>query len=231
MNSEVFKNIEIQIERGSEISPFLFLSPNLELLHWELVIYLQGLLSEHKIDNQSLFSLSDTSQALKIEEVKKFLSAWEVKARFSFQIFLIENISRMTTQAQNACLKFFEEPWKGNVIILTASWESWILETILSRVQIITLTAGTSSRVSEFYYDMISSYILQQSDELIRYMFSAKLEKEDYISFLVSLVEYISKTGTYTWLLDEIHEDINGIISNNLQGKYITDKYIMKLGI
>ncbi len=135
----------------------------------------------------------------------------------------------MTTQAQNSCLKFFEEPWEWNIIILTNSSESGVLETILSRVQSISMQKTNTSQISEFYYDMIYSHAQQQSDELIRYMFSAKLEKQDYVSFLMSLIEYISKNSEFIWLLDEIHEDVNGILKNNLQGKYIADKYIMKL--
>jgi len=225
-----FDVIQTQIEKGGEISPFLFLSPNLEILHWELYNYILWLLGEYNIDRQSLFYISDTPDAIKIEEIKKLLAHGEIKPRFQFQIFCIENSSRMTTQAQNSCLKFFEEPWEGNIIILTNSSESGILETILSRVQSISIQNNTSSSGSEFYYDMIYSYAEQQSDELIRYIFSAKLEKHEYVEFLKSLIEYIAKNRSHTWLLDEIHEDINGILKNNLQGKYIVDKYIMKLG-
>lgn len=225
------ENIWLQIQRGGEISPFLFLSPNLELLHSDIMSYIHWLLREHDIDKQSLFHISDSPESLKIDEVKKFLAQWEVKARFAFQVFFIENISRMTPQAQNSCLKFFEEPWKWNIIILTNSSQSGILDTILSRVQIISLQRGALQRTNEFYYDLIRSHSEQKSDELIRYMFSAKLEKTDYAEFLQTLVEYISNTGTHISLLDEIHEDINGILKNNLQGKYIADKYIMYLGM
>lgn len=225
-NFEIFKT---QIERGGEISPFLFLSQNIEVLHGDLHNCVIWLLQEYDIDEQSLFHISDSIEAIKIDEIKKFLSAWEIKPRFKFQVFLIENISRMTPQAQNSCLKFFEEPWEGNIIILTNTSESGILETILSRVQIITFHKSGIFQQSDFYYDMISSYNKQQSDEIIRYMFWAKLEKQDYVEFLKTLIEYISRNNLYTWLLDEIHEDINGILKNNLQWKYIVDKYVMKL--
>lgn len=178
---------------------------------------------------QSLFHITDSGEALKIDEVKKFLSHGEVRPRFKFQVFLIENISRMTLQAQNACLKFFEEPGEWNIIILTNTSQAWVLETILSRVQTVSVYKSWNSHVSEFYYDMIFSYGEQESTELIRYMFSAKLEKTEYIEFLRALIEYVSKTHKWIYLLDEIHEDINGILKNNLQWKYVADKYIMKL--
>lgn len=224
-----FDIITSQIEKGGEISPFLFMSPHLEILHSDLHSFILWLLKKQGIDIQSLFQVSDSGEAIKIEEVKKLLSHWEIKPRFKFQVFLIENISRMTTQAQNSCLKFFEEPGEGNIIILTNNSESGVLETILSRVQTISVRKSWWAQISEFYYDMIYSHIQQQSDELVRYMFWAKLEKDEYVKFLTSLIQYIAKNQKYIGLLDEIHEDINGILKNNLQGKYIVDKYIMKL--
>lgn len=229
MQVNKFNVLQQQIEKGGEISPFLFLSPNLEILHSELMSFVVWLLSEYNIDLQSLFHISDSTEAIKIEEIKKIITNGEIKPRFQFQVFLIENISRMTVQAQNSCLKFFEEPWEGNIILLTNSSQSGILETILSRVQTISLNKGILSSGSEFYYDMIQSYSQMQSDELVRYMFSAKLEKLEYVEFLKSLIEYISRNKVHIDLLDELHEDMNGILKNNLQGKYIADKYIMKL--
>lgn len=207
----------------------MFLSVNLELLHGELEAHLYELLGVYNIDTQSLFHITDNSEALKIAEIKSFISQWDIKPRFAFQIFFIENISRMTTQAQNACLKFFEEPWVGNIIILTNTSESGILETILSRVQIISSHKTTAQNKNEFYYSMIHSHIQKTSDELVRYMFSAKLEKREYVEFLKTLIHYISDTSLHIDLLDELHEDLGWILKNNLQGKYLVDKYIMKL--
>lgn len=226
-----FEIITTQIQKGGEISPFLFLSQNIEILQSDIYSFILSVLKQYNIDEQSLFHIADSPEAIKIDEIKKFLSAWEIKPRFAFQVFLIENISRMTTQAQNSCLKFFEEPWEGNIIILTNSSESGILETILSRVSIIQFSPKGRNEAmgDDFYYSMIETHIQKSSDELVRYMFGAKLEKSDYFVFLKTLIEYISKTWEFISLLDELHEDINGILNNNLQGKYIVDKYIMKL--
>ena len=65
---EILKN---QIEKGGEISPFLFLSPNLEILHSELYSYISHLFSEYDIDMQSLFHISESAEALKIEEINE----------------------------------------------------------------------------------------------------------------------------------------------------------------
>lgn len=230
MLNSFFEKLSDSIQKKGEISPFLFLSHNLEVFHSELRSEIFGLLTKHGIDRQSVFTLEDSPENLKIGEVKKFLTQGDIRPRFAFQIFVIENISRMTIQAQNACLKFFEEPWVGNIIFLTDSSESWILETILSRVQVQDLRKNTSIAKNHFFISMIETHVSGASDELVRYFFSWKYEKQEYVEFLSSLVHYISDTWSFIKTLDELEEDIGWILKNNLQGKYIVDKYIMKLG-
>lgn len=227
-----FKQLKNAIEKGGEVSPFLFLSQNLELSNAEILWELQNILREHHIDQQSLFHLWDTWESLKIENIKRFLENGNVRPRFAFQIFFIENFSRATIQAQNACLKFFEEPGEGNIIILSSQGQSDILETILSRVQVLHFGSTPNSLLShsnDFYYTMIVSHVEKKSDELVRYFFPWKFEKEEYISFLKSLIFYISQTWKYISMLDEIESDINGIMKNNLSGRYIVDKYIVRM--
>jgi len=229
MGNDIFELVEESIKQGGEISPFLFLSHNLEILNANIAGYLLDCLKNHKIDDQSLFVLHSTWESLKIWEIKEFIAKSQVSPRFAFQIFLIEDISRMTLQAQNACLKFFEEPWEGNIVVLTSESTSWVLDTILSRLQVHTVDSQKSFKVNDFYYSMISSFCDRSSDELVRYMFSAKLEKAEYVEFLTALVQYLSKNRLHISLLDEIHEDVNGILKNNLQWRYVCDKYILLL--
>lgn len=233
MNNMNFDIIESCIQKGREISPFLFLDSNLELLHGEMESYLKNILKTYNIDTQSLFHLRDIWESLKIEELKLFIAQWNIRPRFAFQIFFIENISRMTTQAANACLKFFEEPWEWNIIILTNASESWILETILSRVQTLKISQFSpwkrEGTTKIFYQDMITSHVSWSSDALVRYFFSGKYEKSEYVNCLYALIDYIQDSWDFAHLLDEIHEDIWGILKNNLQGKYVVDKYIMNL--
>lgn len=233
VHNKYFENVSSAIEKGGEISPFLFLSSHLELLHADIMHYIQDIFHQQSIDIQSLFHLSDTGENIKIEEIKKFIAQWDVRARYAFQIFFIENISRMTSQAQNACLKFFEEPGEGNIVILTNQSEAGVLETILSRVHIQHIFRSFSPEAKnvkqDFYFSMIGSHISGNSDELVRYFFSGKYEKAEYIEFLKMLMFYITQSSTYIHLLDDLQEDIWWILKNNLQGKYVVDKYIMLL--
>lgn len=66
-----------------------------------------------------------------IRELKKHIFQKPVKDKFKFVI--IEQAEKLTTEAQNALLKIFEEPPSHAVIVLEAKNKSQILETIQSR--------------------------------------------------------------------------------------------------
>jgi len=227
-----FQTFDTRVSSKGEFSPFLFLYSQAELFHWELQRELLDAVVHLGADRESVFTLSDLWESLKTAEVKNFIAQWDIKARFGIQIFCIENISRMTLWAQNACLKFFEEPGEWNIVILTSASQSGILETILSRVQIHDMrswSAAVNFKNTAFYYAMIESRVEKQSHEIIRYFFPGKFEKDEYMTFLSALVEYIQTTGKLSHLLDDIHEDMWGIMKNNLSARYIVDKYIMNL--
>ncbi len=227
--SSIYDILVEKMQKGGEISPFLFLASNLELLHSDIEISLKQICSTFLFDAQSIFFLRDSGESLKIETIKTFLRQAEVRPRFAFQIFVIEHISRMTSQSQNACLKFFEEPGEWNIVILSNPSESGILETILSRIQTITFGSQKTFEKNAFFFSLIESHIAKKSPELIQYFFSAKLEKQEYGDFLRTLLLYIIETGNYLDLIDELQEDITGVLKNNLQGRYIVDKYIIKI--
>ena len=110
MKGSTLKNIQQQIKKGEEISPFLFLSDNLELLDSEIEALALQLLDDHEIPKTHLFTMRDDGESIKIKDMKLFLEKSHRKASFDFQIFFIENISRMTIKSANASLKFLEEP-------------------------------------------------------------------------------------------------------------------------
>lgn len=54
------------------------------------------------------------------------------------KIFIIECAEKMTAQAENSLLKFIEEPYPGTLALLTTDHIHQILDTIVSRCQILT---------------------------------------------------------------------------------------------
>ncbi len=223
--------IKKKIEKGEQISPFLFIWWDIESINLEIKLLSYKLLEEYFIDKSSFFRLENKWEFIKIKQIKDFLWKSYQKSRFKFQIFLIENIWNLTIKAANSCLKIFEEPWKWNLIFLTNSSKSGIINTILSRVQVLDLNLNKKWIKSDFFYSLIDDYIKNFNTKIFSYFFVEKLEKEDYINFLQTLIIYIKDNLVLIDLLSELEEDINLIQKNNLLTRYIVDKYLLRMKI
>jgi hypothetical protein len=68
-----------------------------------------------------------------------------------------------------------------------------------------------------------------KDSELLSYFFKTKLEKDDYLDFLENLIIYSKKNLVFTDYLDEILEDITVVKTNNVNAKFIVDKWILKI--
>ena len=224
-----FTKITAKIEKGEDLSPFLFLGENTEMLDAKVSQLATSLLEEYNVPQVNLLRLNDDGENIKIKDIKEFVKPWELWSPYKFQIFLIENISRMTIQSFNSCLKFFEEPWVQNIIFLTNKSESGVLDTILSRVQVIHLWLHKSLEEDAFYFFLLDGYLNKKSSEIFSYFFRNKLEKEDYVSFLKNMIFYAKKHGVFLDLLTDLDSDMNLIQWNNVNAKYVVDKYLLKI--
>ena len=224
-----FKNITEIINKGEEISPFLFLGENTEMLEAQIFQLATSILDEYSVPHVNLLKLEDNWENIKIKDIKEFIKPWELGTPYKFQIFLIENVSRMTLQSFNSCLKFFEEPGLQNIIFLTNKSESGVLDTILSRVQTIHSWLHKTLVEDAFYFSLLNSYLNKKSPEIFSYFFRNKLEKQDYINFLKNMILYAKKHWVFLDLLEDLDEDINLVQGNNVNWKYIVDKYLLKI--
>ena len=202
---------------------------NLEILNSEVNKISLELLKKYEIPNIFIIKLEDNWENIKIQEIKNFIKKWDLGTPYKFQIFFIENIWRLTLQSSNSCLKFFEEPWIQNIIFLTNSWENWILETILSRIQTINLWLNKKIEENAFYFNLLDNYLEKRNSEIFSYFFRNKLEKFEYIDFLKNLILYSKKNFVFLELIEEIDEDINLIEKNNVNVKSVVDKYLLKI--
>jgi DNA polymerase III gamma/tau subunit len=71
---------------------------------------IEKLFARFEVDRHHIHILKDDGESLKIETIRKFIQQSNLKSSDLFQIFVIENISRLTLQSANASLKFLEEP-------------------------------------------------------------------------------------------------------------------------
>lgn len=229
INKEIKQDIINQINKGEKISPFLFLGKNSELLNSQVKNLWIEILKDFEIPTNYLYISEDDWKNIKIKDIKDFVDFSNSKPPYKFQIFLIENISRFTIQAWNSMLKFFEEPDVSSIIFLTNTSESGILDTILSRVQTIDLWWQSIIKKDNFVYSMIEKYIQNKNTEIISYYYRNKLEKQDYINFLENLIIYSKEKLVLINYLNEIDEDINAIKQNNVNAKYVVDKWLLRI--
>jgi hypothetical protein len=230
MKASVINKILENINLEQENSPFLFIWENLELVNEEVKSYSLELLKTLEIPNVNLFTLNDDWENIKLNEIKSFIEKSNSKTPYKIQIFLIENFSRMTLQSVNSCLKIFEEPWIQNIFFLTNKSESGILDTILSRVQVVNLESRIPKIKNDFYYNLlIESINNKNSKNLISYFFKNKLEKTEYIIFLNTIIIFIKDNFIFINYLEEINDDINMIEKNNVLAKNIVDKWILNI--
>ena len=227
---EIKEKILDKIKMGQEISPFLFMWQNLELVNNKIETLANELLEFFNIPKVNLMKLEDSWEKIKISEIKNFMKISDSTTPYKIQIFLIENFSRITIQWSNSCLKKFEEPWIQNIYFITNNSESGILETILSRVQTINLWLQKQNIKSEFHNNLLNESIKEgNSKNLISYFFKSKIEKEEYILFLNTLIDYSKNNLIFINYLEEIFDDLSMIQSNNLLAKITVDKWILRI--
>ncbi len=221
--------ISNNLKTGEHTSPVLFVWQNLEMVNASAASLAKEICSQHDVPHAAFSTCIDNGDTLKIWQIKEFFKKSELSSPYTFQIFLLENISRMTLSAANSCLKLFEEPWVQNIIFLTNVSESQILDTIISRVQISYIEWKMSSWKSDFYFGLIHQYRLRKDPEIFAYFFRNKLEKSDYLDFLHNIIQYAQEYSVYIHLLEDLHEDIGVIQANNVNAKWVVDSYLFKL--
>ena len=169
--NNILTSLEERIRNGEENSPFLFMGQNLELTNSKVNDIALKLLKDFDIPNSYLYTLEDSPDAIKIKELKEFIEFSHSKPPYTFQIFFIQNISRFTLTSSNSLLKFLEEPGKQNIIFLTNTWENWVLDTILSRVQTVHIWWDQKKQKDNFYTELLSNFVEKRNLELFDYFF------------------------------------------------------------
>lgn len=102
--------------------------------------------------NYSDFMLLDASkQSIKvkdIEELQEFLSSSSLENK-SKKIYIINCLENCSKETVNALLKTLEEPYQNTYAFITTQNESKILQTILSRCQILNLLPTNKETIKE----------------------------------------------------------------------------------
>lgn len=90
----------------------------------------------------SLISAEDGKKNISVAQIRTLRNEAFVKAHSaSHRVFIITQAHRMNDQAQNALLKILEEPPAGVIFILITPSRTLLLETIISRCAVLSLSA------------------------------------------------------------------------------------------
>ena len=98
--------------------------------------------------------ITPIKNAISIEEIrlsKQFFGLRTLGHNPIRRVLIVEDAGRMTTEAQNALLKFLEEPPADTVIIFTSNPESHLLPTIYSRMQRLTVLPPAKNALGELF--------------------------------------------------------------------------------
>lgn len=174
----------------------LLICPSLNRIREEIQKNLASHLTSGKLNHPDLLYIA-TREKLGIEQARK------IKEHFVFKphsakgrMVVLEDVSVMTIEAQNALLKTIEELPKEAILILGTTSASNLLPTILSRCGIVNIEAGNYDKLE--YHSKFSKDLEKLLDSRVeeRFEYVEKLkEKEDFLHFLTfAFREFLLKT-------------------------------------
>lgn len=99
----------------------------------------------------------DKPSSIGVEDIREKLTGDVMIRPYSgrYKIYIIPDAEKMTVQAQNAILKTIEEPPEYAVIILLATNEQVLLDTIRSRCVVLNLKPVPDERVKEYLMEQM----------------------------------------------------------------------------
>lgn len=127
------------------------------------------------------------------------------------KVYIINNAERLNIQAANSILKFLEEPEPDIVAILVTSNKYLLLDTIVSRCQIISLKDKNTINNNMNIIEKIGNYLFNSKDQIDEFVGSNK--SEEMINKVLEFTNYYEKNGKDTLLF-----------TNKLWHSVITDK-------
>ncbi len=154
--------------------------------------------------NHPDFSKTDTLEGkafISIEQIRNLLKEAYYKPNESDKrVYIINNAHLMTEQAQNALLKFFEEPPSFSVIILVAEDENLLLNTIKSRALIINAEKDDSSQYeikNEFAFDFLEYFSDKNEIKCLNILLDNIKNSSDFINFMENLKIFLRDICIY----------------------------------
>jgi len=152
-----------------------------------------------KIENKNhpdIFRITpdETQKVIKIASIRAMSERLSLRAyEARWKVFIIEDAHLMTEEAANSLLKTLEEPAAQSVIMLTTSNTSGLLETVVSRCQILKFSPLSSEIIENI---LIKKFGLQKDAASFMSRFlnggidkGAIVEGDDFIEWKNTLID------------------------------------------
>ncbi len=216
-----------------------------------IIEFLKILLSSNTVDNESddikLFHLIEEKtypdikyikadgSSIKKEQLINLMDEFKNKSMYdNKQVYIIEDATKLNMSSANTMLKFLEEPEDNIIAILIANSKYKVIDTILSRCQVITLKSNEKNDFSDetkklaemvcsnnnfLLFDNILEIIpdrvtaLDKLKDLEKYLFYEKnnnlfdltLKKNiSIISILEEIIEKLNYNVNYKLIIDDL---------------------------
>lgn len=132
---------------------------------------------------------------IKKEQLLELQNSFSMKAiEGNIRIYIIKDSDRMNVQTANSILKFLEEPADNIIAILMTNNLSKLLDTIISRCQLVRFNADDN--FGENTISKLSTILFDDGDD--RLEFIKDKNNEELIDKLVEFVKYIETYGNAT---------------------------------
>lgn len=106
------------------------------------------------------------------------------------QIYVIKDASKLNSSSGNTILKFLEEPSSNIIAILITKSRFNVMETILSRCQILSLESSINPSFDDNFYILLETLVSKKGFLAFDQIFSIIPNKEEAIKYLNLLEDY-----------------------------------------
>lgn len=158
-------------------------------------------------------SALDGKKFLSVAQIRDVRADAFVKAHSgAHRVFIIEDANRMNEQAQNALLKVLEEPPKNVVFILLVPSKTMLLDTIISRCVLLSLSENseddTNVQTAEQFIDLLLSGSEYEMLKLLTPLEKSRTDAEAFFKALSLCTAKRLKGGcTHARVLDALFDD------------------------
>jgi len=158
-----------------------------EKLLEEIRGFLESTLSIRLVGNADY--REETFDSFGIDNARSLIEWAILRPSFGERKFFVLACNTMTSEAQNALLKLFEEPTGGTHFFLIVPNASIFLPTFRSRLYhaVVSLDKTGSSEKAELFFTLTPSERLREVKEIVDAIADEKMNRQDAVAFLSSL--------------------------------------------